>query len=484
MWPPVVLATYELARRLRNASDWKTVRDLGPALIIWMSVADHHVGVGVVRVKISMNQPATDTVIAIENLSKRYLVGHRTTNETVLRDVISREFRNFVLKTSDLIHGKEIVSGDEVEEFWALKDVSLEIKRGDLLGIIGRNGAGKSTLLKILGRITEPTNGRIRVRGNVASLLEVGTGFHPELTGRENIFLNAAILGMTRRETIRKFDEIVAFAEVEHFLDTPVKRFSSGMYVRLAFAVAAHLDPDILVVDEVLAVGDHVFQKKCLGKMKSVSSGGRTVLFVSHNMMAVRALCDRAIVLKDGRMVFDGGIQEAIKNYTGLDGAPVASDWSRPATQEIPEIGFLSLSASLIGQQPALKLRCTITLACRKTTALSFVAVDIRDQFLTGLMQAIPNAEPFIPGEPGTYHLQIEIALPQLIPGLYYLDFWIGRHYTKTADEIVSALSFEVMQSPTAGRTQPHTIEHGSMVPFSTILSMRKDESCLSAVQS
>src|SRR5215813_2167018 len=212
----------------------------------------------------------SDIVITTENLSKSYWVGHQSARRkdyAMLRDVLAREARNFARKTIDLVRGRQIVQGDEIEEFWALRNVSFEVKRGEVLGIVGGNGAGKSTLLKILSRITEPTHGRAILRGRVASLLEVGTGFHPELTGRENIFLNGAILGMTRMEIRKKFDEIVSFAEVEKFLDTPVKRYSSGMYVRLAFAVAAHLEPEILVVDEVLAVGDAAFQKKCLGKM-------------------------------------------------------------------------------------------------------------------------------------------------------------------------------------------------------------------------
>src|SRR6516162_5112268 len=216
----------------------------------------------------------SDIVIAVESLSKRYLVGHRSARRetyTMLRDVIAREAWNFGRKALDFFRGQQIVQGDEVEEFWALKNISFDVRQGEVIGIIGRNGAGKSTLLKILSRITEPTEGRVLLRGRVASLLEVGTGFHPELTGRENIFLNGAILGMTQREIRKQFDEIVAFAEVERFLDTPVKRYSSGMYVRLAFAVAAHLEPEILVVDEVLAVGDAEFQKKCLGKIDEVS---------------------------------------------------------------------------------------------------------------------------------------------------------------------------------------------------------------------
>jgi lipopolysaccharide transport system ATP-binding protein len=204
---------------------------------------------------------------------------------------------------------------NSVENFWALEDVSFDIKQGDVVGIIGRNGAGKSTLLKILSRITEPTKGRIRIKGRVASLLEVGTGFHPELSGLENIYLNGSILGMSRAEIKTKFDEIVAFAEVERFLDTPVKRYSSGMYVRLAFAIAAHLEPEILIVDEVLAVGDVEFQKKCLGKMHDVATGGRTVLFVSHNMQAVSVLCSRGLLFSGGSLAFDGGVKEAIDLY-------------------------------------------------------------------------------------------------------------------------------------------------------------------------
>jgi lipopolysaccharide transport system ATP-binding protein len=261
-------------------------------------------------------------VITVEGLSKRYFVGHRSQKResyVTLREAISREVNDFTRKAADLIRGRQVIQGDEVEEFWALRNVNFEIKEGEVVGIIGRNGAGKSTLLKILSRITEPTEGRIKLRGRVASLLEVGTGFHNELTGRENIFLNGAILGMTRREIRKKFDEIVAFAGVERFLDTPVKRYSSGMYVRLAFAVAAHLEPDILVVDEVLAVGDAEFQKKCLGKMRDVSrQEGRTVLFVSHNLAAVAELTSRAIVLSGGSISADGPVNQAISNYLSM----------------------------------------------------------------------------------------------------------------------------------------------------------------------
>jgi lipopolysaccharide transport system ATP-binding protein len=270
-----------------------------------------------------------EIAISVENLSKRYLVGHRTDqyrSYTTLRDVIAREARNFVRKAADFAHGRQIIQGDEVEEFWALRDVSFEVRRGEVIGIIGKNGAGKSTLLKILSRITEPTAGRVRLRGRVASLLEVGTGFHPELTGRENILLNGAILGMTKREIRKKFDEIVAFAEVAKFLDTPVKHYSSGMYVRLAFAVAAHLEPEILVIDEVLAVGDADFQKKCLGKMDEVARGGRTVLFVSHNMTAVQKLCDKSILMQNGRLSGMGSSHDIVARYLEVNGGAFTAD--------------------------------------------------------------------------------------------------------------------------------------------------------------
>ena len=258
-----------------------------------------------------------DIVIRAEGLGKKYIIGHQGGQESyvALRDVIARNARNLWRTTADVLKGRPSIAGDELEEFWALRDVSFEIERGEVVGVIGRNGAGKSTLLKVLSRITEPTEGRVEIRGRVASLLEVGTGFHPELTGRENIYLNGAILGMTHAEIRRKFDDIVAFAEVERFLDTPVKRYSSGMYVRLAFAVAAHLEPEILIVDEVLAVGDADFQKKCLGKMGEVAGEGRTVLFVSHNMASVQTLCRHGMMLSNGRLVEQGEMREVISAY-------------------------------------------------------------------------------------------------------------------------------------------------------------------------
>jgi lipopolysaccharide transport system ATP-binding protein len=258
-----------------------------------------------------------NTVIKTEHLGKKFIIGHQKPEQyTALRDVITNNAKNALRKTRQLVKGSYLPEGTIKEEFWALKDINFEISQGDRVGIIGRNGAGKSTLLKILSRISEPTEGRVSIEGRVASLLEVGTGFHPELIGRENIFLNGAILGMSRAEIKKRFDEIVAFAEVEQFLDTPVKRYSSGMYLRLAFAVAAHLEPEILIVDEVLAVGDAQFQKKCLGKMEEVSKNeGRTVLFVSHNMGTVLQLCENCILLKSGIVTDMGKSSLVIEKY-------------------------------------------------------------------------------------------------------------------------------------------------------------------------
>lgn len=249
----------------------------------------------------------SDPVIQVENLSKRYQLRHLSASGgyRTLREMISERLTGLFRPTAK----------ETREDFWALRDVSFNVQQGEVVGIIGRNGAGKSTLLKVLSRITQPSSGRVKIRGRVASLLEVGTGFHPELSGRENIYLNGAVLGMTREEIRGKFDEIVAFAEVEKFLDTPVKRYSSGMYLRLAFAVAAHLDPEILIVDEVLAVGDATFQRKCLGRMAEVAKGGRTVLFVSHNMSAISQFCPRCIWLNGGRAQAVGSTASIIEAY-------------------------------------------------------------------------------------------------------------------------------------------------------------------------
>jgi lipopolysaccharide transport system ATP-binding protein len=282
-------------------------------------------------------QPA----IRVESLSKLYRMGN--THVGSLRELISGATSRLLGRQQELLpHEAAQVNGrknaDE-NEFWALRDVSFEVQPGEIVGIIGRNGAGKSTLLKILSRITSPTHGHIATRGRVASLLEVGTGFHPELTGRENVFLNGAILGMTKAEIRRKFDEIVDFAELDAFIDTPVKRYSSGMYVRLAFAVAAHLEPEILIIDEVLAVGDIDFQQKCLGRLQTVASRGRTVLFVSHNMLAIQRLCSRTVLLENGSIQLDGLPQLIIDAYSD-NAQPLSAFHHLPIPTTTPPIGF------------------------------------------------------------------------------------------------------------------------------------------------
>ena len=290
----------------------------------------------------------SDIVIKAENLGKRYTIGHKHSRggQATFREVLVQNARDLWSKTCDLARGKPLIQGDTEEQIWALKDVSFEIRRGEAVGIIGRNGAGKSTLLKILSRITEPTEGRVTIKGRVASLLEVGTGFHSELTGRENIYLNGTILGMTRAEIRRKFDEIVAFAEVEKFLDTPVKRYSSGMYVRLGFAVAAHLEPEILVIDEVLAVGDAEFQKKCLGKMGEVATEGRTILFVSHNMAAVQSLCKTTFQLEAGHIVQSGDSKKVVSEYlSGSGGNTTVMLWHEGAAPGNEDVRLKSIGA-------------------------------------------------------------------------------------------------------------------------------------------
>jgi lipopolysaccharide transport system ATP-binding protein len=266
----------------------------------------------------------SDPIIRAEGLSKQYILGVSRQRQSSLRDLLRYGLKERLQRSQQNRKGSS---------FWALKDVSFRVEEGEVLGVVGRNGAGKSTLLKILSRISEPTSGRVELRGRVGSLLEVGTGFHPELTGRENVFLNGAILGMKKAEIERKFDEIVAFSEVERFIDTPVKRYSSGMYVRLAFAVAAHLEPEILIVDEVLAVGDMSFQKKCLGKMHDVAGNGRTVLFVSHNVHAIRSLCTRAILLESGRVTAEGEPADVLHSYMGEQNVDLTS----LAVKEFPD---------------------------------------------------------------------------------------------------------------------------------------------------
>jgi lipopolysaccharide transport system ATP-binding protein len=417
----------------------------------------------------------SETVIKVENLGKKYVLSHQQEgqNYKAIRDVIAdgakslgkKFLKPYGTKIDDLTH----------EEFWALKDVSFEIKQGDRVGIIGRNGAGKSTLLKILSRITEPTQGSIKIKGRVASLLEVGTGFHPELTGRENIFLNGAILGMSQEEIKRKFDEIVAFAEVEKFLDTPVKRYSSGMYVRLAFAVAAHLEPEILIVDEVLAVGDAQFQKKCLGKMKDVAGEGHTtVLFVSHNMAAINTLCSSGIVLDKGKVACIGSTSECITMYEARSSQAQGEAWKRPKNLLLGSLIITEINSRLMGEQPNLTLELDIAIESRSRHKPAFLAVDILTSTGVSLMQAVPQAEGFVKDEQSSHLVNISIQLPPLIPNHYLVSIWAGSHNTETLDEVKEAIMFEVHVSPTQGRSFSHSVEHGYIVPISSINNLNK----------
>jgi lipopolysaccharide transport system ATP-binding protein len=404
----------------------------------------------------------SDAVI-VENLSKVYLIGHRHASnqgfkyKALLRDAVRQEIRNFVRKAFDVVHGRQIVQGDEIEEFEALSDISFSLKQGEVLGIVGRNGAGKSTLLKILSRITEPTRGRITLRGRVSSLLEVGTGFHPELTGRENIFLNGAVLGMSRREIFSKFDEIVAFAEVEKFLDTPVKHYSSGMYVRLAFAVAAHLEPEILIVDEVLAVGDTEFQKKCLGKMDEVSrKQGRTVLFVSHNTETVLKLCTRGILLQSGKIAHSGDAKSVVAAYlNSRPSAPKVVDFSGI----VPSAEFAK-KARLVSAVPSVKmgnwsmpygetLSVELSIEVFSPAGRIELALDVKARGFEVATWTNKCSNTELPVRLGLNTFRVEFKEFNLLPGQYFLgiNLGMGRGFESYIPE---AVPFEVTPSPGA----------------------------------
>jgi lipopolysaccharide transport system ATP-binding protein len=372
----------------------------------------------------------SEIVIRCKDLGKKYIIGHvEHTPYTTLVDVIAREARKAIRRTKDFVYGRPIISGDKLEEVWALRDVSFEVSKGEVIGIIGRNGAGKSTLLKVLSRITEPTVGKVTIEGRVASLLEVGTGFHAELSGRENIFLNGAILGMSHKEIKRQFDAIVAFAEVEKFLDTPVKRYSSGMYVRLAFAVAAHLETDILIVDEVLAVGDAAFQKKCMGKMKEATGAGRTVLFVSHSMGAVATLCKTAVLLDGGTIKATGPAEEIVGYYLEQLLSPETDDLSRLRLSGLGQkIRFTGIE--LIGDQGGnvfygnplrIKLKVTADATIRDLT----VGASIFAANATPVGSVVAK-ECFAIRAGEELLTELVIANTQLAPGTYYAGFSVG----------------------------------------------------------
>lgn len=400
------------------------------------------------------------TAIRVENLGKKFVIGHQVEGD--LRGSFSRRFGR-------LLGG----GGGSREEFWALKDVSFDIERGEAVGIIGRNGAGKSTLLKILSRITDPTTGRFEINGRVSSLLEVGTGFHPELTGRENIFLNGTILGMRRAEIRKKLDAIVDFSGVEKFLDTPVKHYSSGMKVRLAFSVAAHLEPEILIIDEVLAVGDAEFQKKCLGKMDEVSKGeGRTVLFVSHNMSAIEALCSSAFVLSGGRVAYRGGTSDAVERYLQQTLAKTVSEssWKQGEKNGDKPLHITEVSYALCGTAPSHVLQVETWIKSRKLHQPAFLAFDVCSEDGTPVFQTIPTDKPYIGYSDQPQVFRTAIELPLLIPGNYRLSVWIGPHYSETYDWEKEILSFQVQLSPVPGRVHPHSKRNGYVAPLSKLL--------------
>jgi lipopolysaccharide transport system ATP-binding protein len=385
--------------------------------------------------------------IQVENISKKYTIGLSQQRHDTLRDQLVDLF------TAPFQQRNK--NGDE-RTFWALRDVSFEVMQGEVLGIIGRNGAGKSTLLKLLSRITEPTSGRAVINGRVGSLLEVGTGFHPELTGRENVFLNGAILGMHRSEINQKFDEIVAFAEIEQFLDTPVKRYSSGMYVRLAFAVAAHLEPEILLVDEVLAVGDIEFQKKCLGKMDDVAKLGRTVLFVSHNMNAIQRLCSQTIFIDKGELVNKGPTRDVVSGYISSNFYSTApkelirlDDADRVGTGEayFDAISYHSPSEE-IGFKPYSNgpVEFSLFIESDASRTVSSIAVTVFDQYGTKLVNADSvSLGKSIELEKGRNHLTFKIERLHLNPGVYIVGLWMAKTSGNVLDQIYSAIRIDVV---------------------------------------
>jgi lipopolysaccharide transport system ATP-binding protein len=397
----------------------------------------------------------SDVIIRVENLGKRYRIGEREPY-LALRDVLARAiaapFRIFGPRKLSLAKGED-------QHIWALKDVSFEVRQGEVVGIIGRNGAGKSTLLKILARVTKPTLGSALIRGRLGSLLDVGTGFHPELTGRENTYLNGAILGMSKREIERKFDEIVAFAEIEKFIDTPIKYYSSGMYVRLAFSVAAHLEPEILLVDEVLAVGDVAFQRKCLGRMGDVAKHGRTILFVSHSMAAIAALCKTAIVLDGGRIRRIGPTQDAIADYLHVSmdrhtGVYNVEGLPRVVPELTMQVEFLTLElegfpGKLVPAEADLCLRMTV----RGNKAVNSFRFSLTIYAVDGTPVgscAGPQIHSIEEGEVATYRLQL--PHPSLAPGLYRFGLGVGtgneREGYREFDIAEDVLHFEVVLPP------------------------------------
>ena len=418
-----------------------------------------------------------DTAIKVENLSKRYRIGLREKRHDTFGAAVLHLATSPIRNLGRLRRlSRFSPDGKEPEDvIWALRDVSFEVKEGEIVGIIGRNGAGKTTLLKILSRITTPTRGRAVVHGRVSSLLEVGTGFHPELTGRENVYLNGTVLGMRRQEVDRKFDEIVDFSGVEKFVDTPVKRFSSGMQMRLAFAVAAHLDPEILLVDEVLAVGDAEFQKKCLGRMENVAQEGRTVLFVSHNISAVNRLCPRAVLLEQGQLTRDGRAQEVTTEYLGGEGDVGGSrTWSIDAAPGSDEMKLTSVSLlnSKGASNPVLDVQDELHLRIEYYVGQPNLSFRCSAQIFTQGILAFVSIEPteMVRGNVGNYYSTVTIPAHLLAEGEYTIGAWIftskgvKNHYYVAAPDLLRFLVFDSMPG-TSARGDYTNVLRGIVMP-------------------
>jgi len=410
----------------------------------------------------------SDIAIICDGLSKQYRIGEQERYKA-LRDVITdAASAPFRAVRSALRNGNNgATRNSELEtlnsnRFWALQDVSFEVKQGEVIGIIGRNGAGKSTLLKILSRITKPTKGHAEIHGRVGSLLEVGTGFHPELTGRENIYLNAAILGMRKAEVERKFDEIVAFAEVEKFIDTPVKRYSSGMYVRLAFAVAAHMETEVLLVDEVLAVGDAQFQKKCFDKMREIGKHGRTILFVSHNMSAMRNICERGLVLDQGKATFDGEINTVVDNYIA-SATKIISEPMQIETESflVNEVRIYSNSAPAIKTFDPIEIRISFTAKQDILDPGLYVAVlSMEGQRLAALDFKDFDTVPKV-GMGQSSEMGFSLKSFPLLPGDYQLEVYLKDMASHKIELVPRTFTFEVIETPVyGGRKLDHWYGH------------------------
>ena len=409
-----------------------------------------------------------ETVLKAKELSKRYRLGARERQTTLVgrvRDTLLYPIDNF----RRLVARKRFTEEEDESVLWALRDVTFSVKEGEVLGIIGHNGAGKSSLLKILSRITPPTSGSVMLNGRVSSLLEVGTGFHDDLTGRDNVFMNGTILGMTHKEVAAKFDEIVAFSGVERHIDTPIKFYSSGMKVRLAFAVAAHLDPEILIIDEVLAVGDLAFQQKCLGKMNEVAQSGRTVLFVSHNMVAVEGLCNRCILMEHGRIVFDGSVSEGIGRYRSANMTQAATTDLADRTDRDGEGGVRFTAIRVNEDRPVYTCKPLILdidyVATQITDGLRIAVKFSRSYREIVMTLASEQQGRMLAAKPGRHTLRVELPNLTLMPGDYLIDLWAGSTGAQE-DRIFNATKITILERDVFNSGKPpRPNKHGYFIP-------------------